>query len=233
MTDAASPASQNTDIRYSFSIIQPGQRRHPILASLTPTSLDIQDYYRSVSASSQSTPPRSLQDDPEAPRSTDGQRTHIPISDYLKHVAQLTSIWVALRLGWCANASAPRTAVSPRPRAISTGSAYLQRSATARRSTNERVVQAQSASARPAKLPDTESTVRTAKLDDSDSKAQSAVHRRLSAVRRKARNSSCCSTDGSTDRQPAELEFVKPPLAKTKEKRGWRNVFGMMKRRLV
>ncbi|KAB5583257.1 hypothetical protein GE09DRAFT_902760, partial [Coniochaeta sp. 2T2.1] len=48
---------ESADVKYTFSIINPDTRRHPIMATLTPQFLDIQDTYTSVSTSSGRYPP--------------------------------------------------------------------------------------------------------------------------------------------------------------------------------
>jgi hypothetical protein len=62
--DASSPAispSTSTppvpEYKYTFSIVNPLSRRHPVMASLTSTALDIQDYYTTVSSSYGRYPP--------------------------------------------------------------------------------------------------------------------------------------------------------------------------------
>lgn len=44
-------------LKYTFSVINPLSRRHPIMATLTPSSLDTQDHYTTVSTSSGRYPP--------------------------------------------------------------------------------------------------------------------------------------------------------------------------------
>ncbi|EAQ85053.1 hypothetical protein CHGG_09067 [Chaetomium globosum CBS 148.51] len=53
-TSASSTAPQT---RYTFSIINPLTRRHPVMATLTPSTLDVQDTYISVSPSHARHPP--------------------------------------------------------------------------------------------------------------------------------------------------------------------------------
>ncbi|KAK4180301.1 hypothetical protein QBC36DRAFT_286811 [Triangularia setosa] len=49
-TEPGTPSSTTTpQTRYTFSMINPLARRHPVMASLTPSSLDIRDSYTSVS----------------------------------------------------------------------------------------------------------------------------------------------------------------------------------------
>ncbi|KAH6640620.1 hypothetical protein F5144DRAFT_544786 [Chaetomium tenue] len=53
-TSGSSAAAQT---RYTFSIINPLTRRHPVMATLTPSTLDVQDTYISVSPSHARHPP--------------------------------------------------------------------------------------------------------------------------------------------------------------------------------
>jgi len=59
VTTPASPsAAAAAPSRFTFSILNPLTRRHPVMATLTPSSLDVQDTYTSLSPHSQG-PPRS------------------------------------------------------------------------------------------------------------------------------------------------------------------------------
>ncbi|KAK2074568.1 hypothetical protein P8C59_008764 [Phyllachora maydis] len=55
VTAAASPSAQ--EARFTFSMINPLSRRHAVMATLTNTSLNVQDSYASVSASHSRYPP--------------------------------------------------------------------------------------------------------------------------------------------------------------------------------
>ncbi|KAK4666010.1 hypothetical protein QC763_407600 [Podospora pseudopauciseta] len=59
-TEPSTPSSTTTpQTRFTFSMINPLTRRHPVMASLTPSSLDIRDSYASVSnPSNRYQPPR-------------------------------------------------------------------------------------------------------------------------------------------------------------------------------
>ncbi len=95
------------EFKYTFSIINPNSRRHPILGTMTRNRLDIPDYYTSVSSSAGRFPPTSpigaypletdnpLLDDEPPP-----ERTTHEIDDSMKNLIQVTAIWVALRQGW-------------------------------------------------------------------------------------------------------------------------------------
>lgn len=106
---ATSPTIPACDQKYHFSILDPNSRRHPILASVTQTSLDIPDCYTSVSSSSGRCPPTSPirtplpdsqhQIDETEPR----ERTTHLVDESLRTLIQVTAVWVALRNGWCQN----------------------------------------------------------------------------------------------------------------------------------
>jgi hypothetical protein len=90
--------------KYAFSIIDPNSRRHPIMGSLTQNTLDIPDFYTSVSTSVKEHHPTThlrpflgepdSMDDEPAPERT----THAVDAD-TKKLIQVTGIWVALREG--------------------------------------------------------------------------------------------------------------------------------------
>ncbi|ETS74336.1 hypothetical protein PFICI_14202 [Pestalotiopsis fici W106-1] len=90
--------------KFTFSIIDPSSRRHPIMATLQPSSLDIQDSYTTVSQSSSKYPPTSPQlgspdsSDPDHQATT--ERTTLPVEEWQKCFIQISALWVALRHGW-------------------------------------------------------------------------------------------------------------------------------------
>jgi hypothetical protein len=103
--EAAITASNNDDFRFTFSIINPNTRRHPVMASLTPNKLDIPDTYVSVSSSSATCPPtlsiRHFPDDsePTADEEPTIERTTHILDEGLRNLIQVTAVWVALRRG--------------------------------------------------------------------------------------------------------------------------------------
>ena len=133
-TPAVTPTSVSTDPstpstppppRYTFSIINPSTRRHPVMATLTPSSLAVQDTYTSVSASHSRHPPitrigrsQSVTSSvPTTPSTTDDcesdsgigissdpdpstERTVYVIDPPTKMLIAVTALWVALRAGW-------------------------------------------------------------------------------------------------------------------------------------
>jgi hypothetical protein len=93
------------DFKFTFSIIDPNSRRHPIMASITNNTLDIPDSYTSVSSSASKYPPpsyaRDLLDDAQnqpVDEPHPERTTHI-IDEQMKTLIQVTGIWVALRQG--------------------------------------------------------------------------------------------------------------------------------------
>jgi hypothetical protein len=96
----------NQEFKYTFSIIDPNTRRHPIVASITQTTLDIPDYYTSVSSSAGQHPPtaplRRFPEDTENHPSEEeipSERTTYAVEEDLRTLTQVTGIWVALRRG--------------------------------------------------------------------------------------------------------------------------------------
>lgn len=99
-------AVEPTDFKFTFSIIDPNSRRHPIMASLTRSTLDIPDSYVSVSSSAGKCPPtspiRSFPGDPDwqaPPNEVNCERTSHAIDENMRNLIQVTGIWVALRQG--------------------------------------------------------------------------------------------------------------------------------------
>lgn len=102
--DFSSGAPSATPFKYTFSIIDPNSRRHPIMGTLTQCTLDIPDFYTSVSQSARRHPPTthirplfgehdSMDDEPSP------ERTTHPVEEDVKRLVQVTGIWVALREG--------------------------------------------------------------------------------------------------------------------------------------
>ncbi|KAH9907231.1 hypothetical protein F4778DRAFT_527772 [Xylariomycetidae sp. FL2044] len=103
-----SNVSQPPGHKFIFSIIDPNCRRHPILATLTNTSLDILDSYTTVSPSASRYPPTSsLLSSPVSSKGDEspgqGGRTTQQVEDWQKSFISISAIWVALRHGWAPN----------------------------------------------------------------------------------------------------------------------------------
>jgi len=91
--------------RFTFSILDPNTRRHPIMATLTQAKLDLPDTY-TISSSASKYPPTSPirnlpgeRDQPAEEEPIPERTTHV-IDENLKRLIQVTAIWVALRQGW-------------------------------------------------------------------------------------------------------------------------------------
>lgn len=97
------PPTAGSDFKFIFSIMNPNSRRHPIIASLTRSTLDIPDYYVSVSSSAGNHPPMSpmgyLQDNQAEDEEPGTERSTFAIDADTRALIQITGIWVALREG--------------------------------------------------------------------------------------------------------------------------------------
>ncbi|KAJ2903938.1 hypothetical protein MKZ38_009102 [Zalerion maritima] len=103
-----------SESRFTFSVINPLSRRHPIMASLTSTCLDILDSYTTVSTSSGRYPPTIANRSfiPGSPEDDDSgismpERTTQVVDDAMKSLISVTAVWVALRQGWSPYCRAP------------------------------------------------------------------------------------------------------------------------------
>ena len=127
---------KGNDSKFSFSIIDPNSRRHPIMASITQNTLAIPDYYTSVSSSARKYPPTSPIrtfageiEQSSVEEEVPAERTTHAIDERMKVLIQVTGIWVALRQGWsdsfkyndsvCAAQSNPRATSGARVRSAS------------------------------------------------------------------------------------------------------------------
>ena len=100
------PVQPDDGKKFNFSIINPSSRRHPIIASLTRTTLDIQDSYTTSSSSTAVHPPTSpirrysmgSPSPVEQPESSD--RTLISTDSALRNLITVTAVWVGFRESW-------------------------------------------------------------------------------------------------------------------------------------
>ncbi|KAA8572954.1 hypothetical protein MFRU_027g01030 [Monilinia fructicola] len=99
--------SPNNDTKFTFSIIDPNSRRHPILATITQTKLDIPDYYTLVCPSpgieTTTAPVGGVPgecDDEDGEADTIIERTPQLMDETMRTLIQVTGIWVSLRQGW-------------------------------------------------------------------------------------------------------------------------------------
>lgn len=149
-SDGAS-AAEPSDYKYTFSLINPQSRRHPILANLSPRSLEVFEDYTTVSTSQGRFPPSrpmsynfdsaGAKSPPPSPFSVDEpstERQTQPVDEKTKQLIRVTGLWLALRLGGTASDSAETSEVSaahPREPSISISSCASQSLKMPRRST--------------------------------------------------------------------------------------------------
>ncbi|KAI9745553.1 MAG: hypothetical protein M1818_001087 [Claussenomyces sp. TS43310] len=107
---SSSSVNGSSTSKYNFSILNPSLRRHPVLASLTQTVLDIPDQYATVPRPTGQTPPISPVPSILSSRVSEiveqddtADRVMRAIDDDTRTLIQITGVWVALRLGWCPN----------------------------------------------------------------------------------------------------------------------------------
>lgn len=102
MARPTSALSSTPEFRFTFSIIDPTKRQHPIIATMTHTTLDIPDTYTARTSSFESVPPLSM---PTSHESLDGGteddsvRNTFPVDNELRSLVQVTGIYVALSQG--------------------------------------------------------------------------------------------------------------------------------------
>ncbi|KAG9243686.1 hypothetical protein BJ878DRAFT_108004 [Calycina marina] len=102
MVRPTSPLLSIAEFRFTFSIIDPTKRQHPIIATMTHTTLDIPDTYTTRTPSFESVLPLSL---PTSHGSLvdgtedDSIRNTFPVDKELRSLIQVTGIYVALCQG--------------------------------------------------------------------------------------------------------------------------------------
>ncbi|KAI1491498.1 hypothetical protein F5X96DRAFT_678340 [Biscogniauxia mediterranea] len=97
---------QPPDYKFTFSIIDPNCRRHPIMATLTNSSLEILDSYTTVSPSASRYPPTSTSLSSPSVTSDEKdtrERSTQPVEEWQKSFISISATWVALRHGWAPN----------------------------------------------------------------------------------------------------------------------------------
>lgn len=107
---SAPPGTQARDDtkRFTFSVIDPTTRRHPVIASMSRNQLEVYDEYSAVArAGNGPTTPSSgmsvVSDISDAEEPTDANR--VTLDDELRTLIIVTGIWVAFREGWSQNFS--------------------------------------------------------------------------------------------------------------------------------
>ncbi|KAB8074100.1 hypothetical protein BDV29DRAFT_174190 [Aspergillus leporis] len=93
--------------RFTFSVIDPNTRRHPVIATMARNHLEVFDEYAMPTSSGPPFSPTSamsvISDDSEMDASLD--KKVIATDDNLRTLIIITSIWVAFREGWSHNFS--------------------------------------------------------------------------------------------------------------------------------
>jgi len=103
--DSGTPTSTDfpvPDPRWTFSILSPSTKRHPIMGTLDPDNLVVYDTYRSLSASSSRHPPTRpfpVPGDATATNtSTSDERVHRVTPEEYKKLMIVTATWIKMRL---------------------------------------------------------------------------------------------------------------------------------------
>ena len=88
--------------RWTFSVLSPSTKRHPIMGTLNPDNLIVYDTYRSLSASSSRHPPTRPfpvpGDAAATSTSTSDERVHRVTPDEYKKLMIVTATWIKMRL---------------------------------------------------------------------------------------------------------------------------------------
>lgn len=127
------PAEQQR--KFTFSIINPNSRRHPVIATLYRSSIDISDQY-SV-PSDMNSPVGSVFE--QTPASTDGPHAHfeesevpttttmIETDEYMRNLIIISGIFVAFQEGYSPNFQYEKLSISPSPMAQTKPSSHKGR----------------------------------------------------------------------------------------------------------
>ncbi|PHH59715.1 hypothetical protein CDD81_2633 [Ophiocordyceps australis] len=101
--------TQPTEPRWTFSIIDPSSRRHPIMGSLTSESVQVYETYTTLSTSSGKCPPSrpmgpiaeayAVGDNPLVPPPCVGERTSLSVTRSQKRLMLATATWISLHQG--------------------------------------------------------------------------------------------------------------------------------------
>ncbi|KAG0644411.1 hypothetical protein HOY80DRAFT_1019592 [Tuber brumale] len=102
-TRGTNSEDSTTERKFQFSLVNPGSRKHPIIATLVKQTIEINDHYPAASLASPVTTPthsRSsspVHDTPSSPGLE--ERLYIKTSDCIRMLTLASGIWVALREG--------------------------------------------------------------------------------------------------------------------------------------
>ncbi|KAI1303801.1 hypothetical protein F5Y03DRAFT_384984 [Xylaria venustula] len=94
---------QFSETKFTFSFLDPKSRRHPVLATLSSTSLNIPDTYTTIPQPIDRSPSKSQRDSPDSPsgsEKTQTKRLSQSLEDWQKSFISVSAVWVALRHSW-------------------------------------------------------------------------------------------------------------------------------------
>ena len=89
--------------RFSFSVITPSARRHPVIASMTRTGIDVVDHYSLPTRTGTSSPTIASgtpTDNSDVESADHFEHGMITVDDGLRNLVLTTGIWVAIQEGW-------------------------------------------------------------------------------------------------------------------------------------
>lgn len=115
--DAAAAARPGAECRFTFSMIDPSSRRHPVLATLTPSRLEISHSYNKPPLSSPRPSPLHSPRNAASPPAADppSPPTSLPVDSAMRTLIMVTSVWVSLHAGHGWPAQAPKPPISSPP----------------------------------------------------------------------------------------------------------------------
>ncbi|KAJ3956059.1 hypothetical protein N0V92_007387 [Colletotrichum tropicale] len=122
---ATTATAASADYKFTFSILDPQLRRHPVMATLTPANLEILDSYTTVTQSAGRYPPtrpfsmdmsgdNEPSQSPQSALSSTERETH-PVDEATRLLITITSVWVSLRHGQGWAAASGTNATNTRP----------------------------------------------------------------------------------------------------------------------
>ena len=122
------PLEDDDNYKYTFSVIDPTSRRHPIMGTLTASTLEVLDNYTTVSphASRRHPPTRMIQSD----AADAAGRTTLPVDERLRAFITVSGVAIALvKLGISTAPKPPSApaAKAPAPQAVSANGSAGQR----------------------------------------------------------------------------------------------------------
>ncbi|KAJ5781397.1 uncharacterized protein N7518_009880 [Penicillium psychrosexuale] len=105
MTMPATTQSREDGKRFTFSVIDPTTRRHPVLASMTRNQLEVNNEYSTAvrSGTGPTTPSSGMSVVSDASDETPLDGSSVILDDGLRTLIVVTGIWVAFREGWSDN----------------------------------------------------------------------------------------------------------------------------------